>query len=288
MKLALGTVQFGLPYGVANTDGQVTEEAAKKILHHAKEAGINTLDTAFGYGNSEQCLGNAGVNDWRIITKLPALPEECSDVSDWVNEQFKISLSRLGVNHVTGLMLHRPMQLLESKGQDLWLTIQTLKNKGLVEKIGYSIYAPEELSELWDRFQPDIIQSPYNIVDQRLKTSGWLDKLHKVGVEVHIRSIFLQGLLLLDYDKRPDRFRQWNKIWRQWDNWLSDNQITALQACVNFALSESKISRVIVGVDNIEQLSEILRAMDMKLYYFPNYLSVTDLDLINPSNWSMQ
>ena len=287
MKLALGTAQFGMTYGIANTDGKVTEQAAKKILHRAKEAGINILDTAAGYGSSEYILGKIGINDWRIVTKLPALPEECLDVSDWVNEQFTTSLKKLGVRNVSSLMLHRPIQLLEPKGQELWSAIQTLKKEGLVKKIGYSIYSPDELDALWDRFQPDIIQSPYNIIDQRLKTSGWLDQLDEVGVEVHIRSIFLQGLLLLGLDDRPDRFFKWNKLWRQWDNWLSDNQLTAIQVCINFALSESKISHVVVGVDNIGQLNEVLDAIDMRLDCFPNDMSMSDLELINPSNWSM-
>jgi len=286
MKLALGTVQFGLPYGVANTDGQVTENTAKQILHRAKEAGINTLDTAIGYGNSEQCLGNVGVDDWRIITKLPAVPEECSCVRDWVSEQFKGSLGRLGVNHVTGLMLHRPKQLLESNGQDLWTTMQTLKEKGLVEKIGFSIYEPAELDQLWLDFQPDIIQAPYNILDQRLKTSGWLQKLNEHGVEVHVRSIFLQGLLLMKKKQRPEKFNRWNSLWETWDQWMAEQQLTPLEACLGFAITEATIDRVVVGVDNLLQLGQILESLTKELSQIPQELIVTDQNLINPSSWN--
>jgi aryl-alcohol dehydrogenase-like predicted oxidoreductase len=288
MKLALGTVQFGLPYGIANQDGQVRETDVKKILYKAKMAGMDTLDTAIDYGDSEKCLGNIGVDEWRVITKLPQVPEDHNNIQNWIEEQIEASLDRLGKDQISGLMLHHPMQLDSANGEIIWSIMQSLKDRNLVKKIGYSIYDPTELDILWGKFKPDIIQSPYNIVDQRLKTSGWLHRLYEAGVEIHVRSIFLQGLLLLDFDKRPDRFWQWDKLWRQWDNWLSDNQITALQACINFALSESKISHVIVGVDNIEQLSEILRAMDTKLYNYPTDLSVTDHDLINPSSWNLQ
>lgn len=288
MKLALGTVQFGLPYGIANQNGQVRETDAKKILYKAKMAGIDTLDTAIDYGDSEKCLGNIGVDGWRVVTKLPQIPKDHNNIQNWIEEQIENSLDRLCKKQVTGLMLHHPMQLDSANGEIIWSIMQSLKDRNLVKKIGYSIYDPTELDILWDKFPPDIIQSPYSIVDQRLKTSGWLHRLYEEGVEIHVRSIFLQGLLLLSSGKRPDRFKQWDKLWQQWDNWLSNNQITALQACINFALSESKISHVIVGVDSIEQLSELLSAMDVKLYNYPTDLSVTDLDLINPSNWNLQ
>lgn len=285
MKLALGTVQFGLPYGVANTGGQVPEDTAKQILKHAREAGIDTLDTAIAYGVSEQCLGNVGVEGWRVITKLPAIPEECSDVTDWVNGQFKKSLSRLGVNHVTGFMLHRPGQLLEPFGQELWSAMQALKDKGLIEKIGFSIYEPAELDQLWKQFQPEIIQMPYNILDQRLKTSGWLQKLHEHGVEVHVRSIFLQGLLLMSKEQRPEKFKRWNTLWEAWDQWLEEQKITPLEACLGFAIAETAIDHVVVGVDSLPQLEQSLDSLTKEPGQIPQELIINDQNLINPSNW---
>ena len=286
MKLALGTAQFGFHYGVANTDGQVTKSTAKHILCRAKEAGVDTLDTAITYGASEQCLGGADVTDWRVVTKLPAVPEGCVNIAAWVNEQVLGSLNRLRVKHVTGLMLHRPNQLLESKGQELWSTIQTLKEKKIVEKIGFSIYDPEELELLWDDFQPDIIQAPYNIFDQRLKKSGWLSRLNYNGIEVHVRSIFLQGLLLMEAAQRPSQFGHWQSLWDKWAEWLKDNSLSPLEGSLGTVMNEEMIDYSIVGVDSLEQLEEVLNvAKRGRFLPMPESLYAKDSNLIDPTNW---
>lgn len=284
-KLALGTVQFGLPYGVANTGGQVSEGVIKNILLHASNAGIDTLDTAMGYGDSEQCLGHVGVDYWKVITKLPEVPEYCSDVTAWVNNQFDLSIARLGLSRISGLMLHRPKQLLSPLGEELWAAMQSLKDKGLVVKIGYSIYEPVELDELWVDFRPDIVQAPFNLLDQRLKMSGWLKKLHSNNVELHVRSVFLQGLLLMNARTRPAKFKQWDALWGRWSAWLSEANISPLQACLNCVLSESEIDRVVIGIDTLEQLKEILQMTSGNNLDFPDDLCSDDVNLINPARW---
>jgi aryl-alcohol dehydrogenase-like predicted oxidoreductase len=286
MKLALGTVQFGSSYGIANRQGQVTENEVAKILEYAKGSNINTLDTAIGYGDSEQCLGRVGVNNWKIITKLPEIPQGCKDINAWINNEFYESLKRLNVNCIKGLMLHKPMQLLESIGQEIWSTLQGLKQSGLVEKVGFSIYEPKEIEQIWEDFQPDIIQAPFNILDQRLKTSGWLEKLHYNGVEVHVRSIFLQGLLLMKKEDRPEKFNLWNTIWQEWDSWLEEVKISALEASLGFVNNESMLDRSVVGVDSLKQLKEIIACPELQIKDIPTEITTTDQNLINPVNWS--
>jgi aryl-alcohol dehydrogenase-like predicted oxidoreductase len=287
MKLALGTVQFGIDYGIANTGGQVTEATAKQIIEKAREHGVDTLDTAIGYGDSEKCLGNIGVGGWRVITKLPKIPEGCVKITEWVNDQHLNSLKRLNIKHCTGLMLHSPMQLLEAYGCELWDALQTLKSNQFVKKIGYSVYSPSELELLWDDFQPDIIQTPYNIFDQRLKKSGWLSKLYENNVEIHIRSVFLQGLLLMKSNERPSKFDQWGNLWKNWDAWLGKKAITSLDACLGYVSSEEMIDFIVIGVDTVNQLQDIFES-----YYkgnkiiVPEELLVNDEILINPANWS--
>ena len=286
MKIALGTVQFGLEYGVANQKGQVFEYEAKKIIEYAKEHNIDTIDTAIGYGDSEQCLGGIGVKNWDIITKIPEIPQNCKDINSWIDDQFMESLNRLKVNNVKGLMLHRPMQLVDSIGQEIWLKMKDLKKNNLVDKIGFSIYDPEELDKLYDDFHPDIIQAPFNIFDQRLETSGWLEKLHNSGVEVHIRSVFLQGLLLISAKDRPIEFKRWAYLWKILDKWLAEEGLTPLEACIGFANANEYISHIVVGVDSKSQLKQILEASDKVLDFFPSSIITTDQSLINPSNWT--
>lgn len=284
-RLALGTVQFGLPYGIANQAGQVSRDEATAILDHAWAMGFDTLDTAIAYGESEQRLGEIGVGQWQIISKLPAIPEPCTDVTAWVRESVLGSLERLRIPKLHGLLLHRAQQLLGPQGDALYRALIALKDQGMVEKIGVSIYGPDELDALWPRFQFDMVQAPFNIIDRRLAASGWLTRLHQAGTEVHTRSVFLQGLLLMEATKRPATFNRWHPLWQQWHRWLEDQALTPLQACLNFTLSQPEIDRVVVGVDSLKQLQGILGSVEVPAVKPPAALMSEDLDLINPSRW---
>jgi aryl-alcohol dehydrogenase-like predicted oxidoreductase len=286
MKLAIGTVQFGLQYGIANKTGQISEKEARKILKYAKEANIDTIDTAIGYGNSEYCLGSIGVDGWNVVTKIPEIPKGCLNVTSWINEKLKQSLNRLGVNSVKGLMLHRPMQLLETVGEEIWQTLKELKQKKMVKKIGFSIYEPDELDKLWYNFKPEIVQAPYNIFDQRLKESGWMKKLYENNVEIHVRSLFLQGLLLMNSRSRPEKFNQWESLWEEWDQWLDQQQLTPLEAALGFVLKETMVDRAIVGVDSLAHLKGIISSSNIQMDNTSHNLKITDHNLFNPANWS--
>lgn len=284
-RLALGTAQFGLPYGIANQEGQVTRLAAKAMLQLAAANGIDTLDTAIAYGESETCLGEVGTQGFKLVTKLPAVPDGCADASDWVEEQVAASLSRLGVNAVYGLLLHRPQQLLESGGEVLYQTLQKLKKNGQVQKVGVSVYAPSELEALIPRFRFDLVQAPFNLVDRRLHTSGWLQRMKDDGVEIHIRSAFLQGLLLMPQSTIPAKFAAWSDLWRKWHDWLAHHTVSAVQACLAFPLSFPEIDRVVVGADSVSQLEQIISAATSTT---PDDLPDLHCDaenLINPARW---
>lgn len=285
MKLAIGTVQFGLPYGISNQTGQVSFDGVSEILKQAWQAGIDTLDTAIVYGNSEQRLGEIGVTQWRVISKLPVIPESCIDIVSWVQSAVGDSLARLKLPKLYGLLLHRSEQLLTPRGEILYRALMTLKEQGQVNKIGVSVYDPDELDALLPYFEFDVIQAPFNILDRRLAISGWLMKLHQQAVEVHTRSVFLQGLLLIDATKRPSFFNQWQSLWVQWDRWLEDLALTPLQVCLGWVLSQLEIDRVLIGVDNVGQLQQILDAAKMSCEVVPPFLITQDLRLLNPSNW---
>ena len=196
-KLALGTVQFGLNYGVINTNGKVQEAEVKEMLDLAQKNNINTIDTAIGYGDSEKILGNNKIESFNVITKIPPLQTNLN-IHDWVTNQIQASLIRLKKKHLHAILFHNPNDLLTSSGNKLYEAVSNQKKNGLVKKIGISIYSPYQLEEISKNFDYDIVQSPLNLIDRRLEESGWLSKLHKKNIEVHIRSVFLQGLLLLD------------------------------------------------------------------------------------------
>lgn len=286
MKLALGTVQFGLKYGIANQQGQVPYDETKAILDHASASGIDTLDTAIAYGNSEQRLGEIGVQRWQVVSKLPAIPESCSDIVQWVTNSVKETLQRLKIKSLHGLLLHRPQQLLESGGDRLYDALQQLKHDGLVKKIGVSIYGPEELDALAGHYHLDLVQAPFNIMDRRLIDSGWLSRLADKSTELHVRSVFLQGLLLIAPGDRPGKFNKWTSLWSKWENWIKLTGLTPLQACLRYALSFSEINKVVIGVDSLNQLKEILQAATGPMPQAPKELQTCDIDLLNPARWA--
>lgn len=287
MKLALGTVQFGLNYGIANIEGQVSYDEAKAILDLARAGGMDTIDTAIAYGDSEQRLGEIGIQDWRVVSKLPAVPDGCRDILQWLKDSVKESLQRLKIKNLYGLLLHQPLQLMEQDGEQIYHALQQLKHDGLVQKIGVSIYSPVELDALWNRYHLDLVQAPFNILDRRLINAGWFSRLMEQGTELHVRSVFLQGLLLMTPSNRPQKFNNYLSIWNQWETWLKEAGLTPLQACIGFVLSFQEISKVIIGVDNHDQLKEILRATEGPLPHIPDELQSNDQDLLNPARWHL-
>ncbi|MBE0613479.1 MAG: aldo/keto reductase [Burkholderiales bacterium] len=285
-KLALGTVQFGLSYGIANRAGQVSRSEAKRMLQLAATNGIDTLDTAIPYGESEACLGELGVQSFKLVTKLPAVPDGCTAVSNWVQDQIAASMARLGVSQLYGLLLHRPEQLLGPTGRELYQALQGLKDSGRVQKIGVSIYAPSELDKITKLVCLDLVQAPFNLVDRRLHTTGWLQRLKDNGIEIHTRSVFLQGLLLMPREAIPTKFAAWSSLWEKWHRWLSEHDASAVRACLAFPLGFDEIDRVVVGADSAIQLAKIIEEVSATLSVDVPELQCDAESLINPSRWA--
>lgn len=286
MRLALGTVQFGVPYGVTNQFGKVSRDEVQSILNFSLINKIDTLDTAIAYGESEKCLGEVGVENFNLVTKLPEIPNNCLNINAWVFDQVEASLSRLRITKLYGLLLHQPYQLLDHFGSHLYQALQMLKEMGLVEKIGISVYSPDDLARIVPQFRFDLVQAPFNLIDQRLYKSGWMRRLKEDEIEIHSRSTFLQGLLLMQQKDMPSKFYRWNHLWQSWHQWLEENNLSALQACLDFSLSFSEVDKVIVGVDSQTQLIQILKSVENhSAVSFPNFAS-DDQQLINPVNWN--
>lgn len=285
-KLALGTVQFGLPYGIANKKGQVSTQEVKSILDLAQRNGVNNLDTAIAYGESETVLGAFSLSDFEIITKLPPLPDNCQNIQGWVDKELQDSFARLKVSSVSGLLLHCPDDLLSPSGTALYRALQTKKKEGFVKNIGVSIYSPDELELLTKYYQFDLIQAPFNMLDHRLDDGSWFKKLEQVGTRLHVRSIFMQGLLLMSSNDRPKKFDRWSSLWNLWDEWIKDMGITPLQACLCHALSVPEIEKIVIGVDSTNQFNQILQAAHGSIPVPPAELKSVDINLLNPSLWN--
>jgi aryl-alcohol dehydrogenase-like predicted oxidoreductase len=285
-KIALGTAQFGLPYGISNVNGQVERAEINQIFKQARTAGITMLDTAIAYGNSEENIGATDSEGFEVVTKLPPLTGAETSVSQWVRSQIENSLIKLKRSSVYGLLLHNPADLLGVYGDELYASLALLKEEGLVEKIGISIYTPTELDSLIPTYMPDIVQAPLNVFDRLLETSGWLSRLSKMNVEVHVRSVFLQGLLIQKPNERPANFEKWNQEFVNFDSWIVSRHVSPLTACLGHVLSYPEISTVLVGVTSSNELAEIIAATTGESQRGPDNLRSSDLELIQPINWN--
>lgn len=285
-RIALGTVQFGMGYGISNTRGQVGCDEAARMLHLARDRGVDTIDTAVVYGESERVLGEIGITGLRVFTKLPALPGGVANISSWVRQSIGESLERLRIETLAGVLLHHPADLLTPSGEELYRALQTLRTQGLAERIGYSIYGTDELDKLFAHYFPQVIQAPFNVFDQRLARSGWLERLHSAGTEVHTRSTFLQGLLLMDAKSRPRKFDRWASQFERWEHWLGVQGVTPLHGALCCVLQERRIDRVVVGATSTAELEQILASAERNSLPMPEAISIADEDLIDPSRWS--
>lgn len=285
MKLSLGTAQFGLNYGISNNIGKVKFKEVKKIINLAKKSKISLIETAVSYGDSETILGKVGVNEFKLVTKLPNIPEDCLNVNNWIEDQLKDSFKKLKIKMLYGLLIHNSDSLTGKFGEKLADELYKIKIKGLVKKIGISVYNPKELAKLLNFFKPDIVQAPFSIFDNRFISSGLLSKLKKKNIEVHARSIFLQGLILMSENSRSSKFNKWNHLWKIWHEWLNDNKIKPLDACIRYAYSIKDLDKIIVGINSKKHLEQIMVASDGKLPLLPKELTTDDINLLNPQNW---
>lgn len=284
LKLALGTVQFGLDYGINNKTGKIGPEQAFVILREAEKRGIDTIDTAYLYGNSEEVIGeylSDNRTNFRVISKLPA----CE--ADKVEYFFDTSLKRLRTDRIYGYLFHDFGSYKEDT-KKLGI-LEGLRREGRVSKIGFSLYCPSELDYLLtSRVRFDILQVPYSILDQRF--GGFFQELSNRDIEIHVRSVFLQGLFFKGLDElKGDFLRVKDKlaILRS----LSGKTGVPLSAlCLNFAAANEFIDRVIVGVDSPGQFRENLEALSYMRKTEAAYESLLDLrtddeDIILPMNW---
>ena len=286
-KIVLGTVKFGINYGISSKSGKVKPNEVDNILNYAYSQHIDLLDTAPAYGSSEDILGKVNIQRFRVITKtrhFNNIEINTNDV-ELMKQDFYQSLKDLKKDRAYALLIHNAIDLLKPGSKKLFNQLEKFKQQQKILKIGVSIYDYNQLQSILENFDIDLVQLPFNILDRRLINSGMLGELQNRGIEVHARSIFLQGLLLMNEHERPEKFKRWAPLWRIWHEWLNDNQISALEASIRHAITMPELSNVLVGVDSKEQLMEIMIASNGVLPNIPTELYSNDVDLLNPSNW---
>jgi spore coat polysaccharide biosynthesis protein SpsF (cytidylyltransferase family)/aryl-alcohol dehydrogenase-like predicted oxidoreductase len=251
-RLGLGTVQFGQAYGITNGRGQVPLHEARTILARAARAGIGLLDTAANYGEAEQVLSQLDTTGFRIVSKTVSVARGV----DTVVARARQSVKNLG--RVDLLLVHAAGDLAGPDGGQLWRALQNLKEKGEVGGIGISTYVADNPAALAARFRPDAMQVPFSLLDQRLLRDGSLARLKELGVEVHARSLFLQGLLFME--SPPERLMEAGPMMARVRSHIAKAGATPLRAALAFVLSRPEVDVAVIGVAALKQLDEILAA----------------------------
>lgn len=289
MKIALGTVQFGVNYGISNKAGKTSQAEVGAILAAARSNGVSVIDTASLYGDSEAVLGQSlpAGSGFRIVTKTPQFSGQTLDGADaqQLEDTLRSSLAKLGAASVYGLLIHRADDLLP--GGDLLVErLLRLKQAGLVSKVGVSVYSGRQIDLVLERFPMDLIQLPINVLDQRLLQSGHLQKLKNAGVEIHARSAFLQGLLLMELQEIPGYFDSVRGRLESYHRYIKEHGLTPLQAALGFVSGIPEIDQVVCGVNDARQLREICEAAQAKVDFreFADF-ATSDEAIVNPALW---
>jgi aryl-alcohol dehydrogenase-like predicted oxidoreductase len=270
-KIGLGTVQFGLAYGIGNLDGQTKAEDVTEILNLAKKYDIKILDSASAYGNAEEVIGNNDLDKFQIVSKF--MPPKDENIS----VQLENSLENLGVKQLYGYLVHRPMTLLKDPYQ--WEELLQLKEEKKTKKIGFSLNEPHEFELLYQKGMiPDLVQVPYNYFDNRFKDI--LMDLKANGCEIHTRSAFLQGLFFMEPDSLSSYFNEIKDDLRKLQL-LKENLSVSL---LNFVLNKSFIDKVIIGVENSNQLYQNLEGLK-NAWELPVLKNTVPNHILNPSLW---
>jgi len=287
-KLVLGSANFGLDYGLANKLGKISEKEFENILSLAAGAGVEMIDTAQSYGDSEKRLGARSSDGYfKIITKINVALDD-DQQKNKISCLVKQSCNRLNQPRLYAVLLHRPEILLSDQGFAIIKELRSLKDQNFISKIGISIYEPEILQEISRLFQFDIVQMPFNIFDQQILLSGWSNKLKDRGVEIHTRSVFLQGLLLMRKPSLHNYFiRNWPESFKTWYKFLKDYNLNCLNVALSFALKQDWIDKIVVGVDSSAQLRALLEIEKSPLSLDFPQIQCDDPNLINPSNWDL-
>ncbi len=282
-KIVLGTVQFGVKYGINNTSGQVTQEEVCKILDIASKAGIQTLDTSSGYGASETVLGKSlkeTKTSFNIVSKYPRCEAD-------VRTTFEKSITNLGVDSLYGYLVHH-FDFYQEKPEQFDEMI-ALKKEGKIKKIGFSLYTVNQLQYLLDHdVDFDIVQFPYNIFDRQFEP--FMPKLVDMGVEIHTRSAFLQGLFFKDTNTLPIKLLPLKPYLDNLHQYCQENDVTIEELAFGYVLANENVKGALIGVDNHNQLESNVRVAEKGLRKvdidYIRSIDIKEKELLNPVNWN--
>lgn len=295
MKLCLGTVQFGTDYGIQE-GGKPKFEEVFSMINYAIDHGITQLDTAPAYFEAERILGDYIRSNPQKAEKINIISKLNPNVFDGCNRQematlairnAKASLRTLGINCYTAYLFHNASYIFDANAVK---ALSAVKKEGMAEKIGVSVYTPEEAMKALEYEEVDAIQIPYNVFDRRLDKCGFFQKAMERGIDVYARSSLLQGLAVMDSSKIPSRVLFAKKYIEEFEEICSEYGLSRLNTAIGYVSSKKEISYVVFGVDNLLQLQEYIdvekvKIQDDMIRRIDERFEDVPEKLLNPSLW---
>ena len=283
-KIGIGTANFGSVYGLKKK--RISKSQINKIIEISKKNNIKLIDTSSEYLGSEEILGNYNLSDLNIVTKIK-IPTNFNFHNMYLVENiFFSSLKKLKVKKIYALLIQNCDELLKKNGEFFYNFFVKLKKKGIIKKLGFSIYSTKTLEKLDKSFKFDIIQIPLNVIDQRFLKKNFLKKLKKKKIEIHSRSSFLQGLLLMEKKQIPVKFKKYQNIFNKLNNFIEKNNYNKLDYLLKFSLNIKEIDYVILGIESVKQLEQLLLINKNKNFNFKNFNLKVDNKLIDTRLWT--
>jgi len=281
-KLIIGSANFGNPYGLKKR--KVSNVEFNKIFRYLELNQINYLDTAKNYGDSEKLIGEKNLSKLKIISKLPKLNKNVKNIRRWTLGRVYDTLYKVKQKKIYAILIHNPNDLLSKYGSQIFKTLIKLKKKKVIKKIGISVYNPQQVDILIKKYKIDIVQIPFSVFDRRILKDNWIYKIKKKKIEIHVRSVFLQGLLLKN--KIPKFFKKWKAVFTRWNNFCKNAKISKNLAALRFVASFKEIDKIVLGINSLRELKiNVKNILNSKKLFFPQELSVTDEKILNPYNW---
>ncbi|MEC5388124.1 aldo/keto reductase [Uliginosibacterium sp. H3] len=283
--IALGTVQFGLDYGLTNSSGQLSDREAQRILQVAQEAGIVWLDTAAAYGNAEERLGQllGGDKHFSLCSKTLPTPQGQSVLAS-AQRSLDLSLTRLRRDHVDALLIHAVGDLLGAEGDRLWQWMASARQQGMAHSIGVSVYDEAEIDAVLERASPDWIQLPCSVLDQRLVTTGVLERLAVRGIRLQARSLLLQGVVNVAPDKLPQPLMALHEPLSKLRRAADQHGVSAIDMALAWAAAQP-IELAVLGVTTADELLQCVEAFQRRVELDWSAFACDDPAALDPRKW---
>ena len=282
-QIILGTANLNKKYGFLKKSIRFSE--FKKIIKNSNKNKVRYIDTSINYSGVHKILGKLNLNKIKVITKISIPTNNNINAKLWIKKIIKNIVRDLKTKSLYCVLIHNSNILLNNKYKNYILNLNELKKKGKIKKIGFSVYNLREAKILLKKYKFDILQVPLNIINQTFCDKNFLQNIRKKNIEIHARSIFLQGILLSKDLRKMKYFKRWRTFWKDYYNWLNKNRVSGLTACLSFINGVKNISGYVIGIENEKQFKQVLDCKIKKNLKFESFLSQKNKKLIDPSKW---